>query len=231
MSGLGDEDFEKAWAEIVADLSSGPDGIGPAGSGREEPGGPQDAARTREGQDAAPGSDANHKAAGPVRQPADPQAEPGPDTGIDHPSQSSPAQSPATKPATTAPDDHQPVAGTSQEGLARLFQPLRRESQADDSVPPAAERADWAPKDWADEGHFVPPPPPDLPAGTPTSRFAWAGALGGPLVLLGSALTGINLPSAATWAAGLATIAGIVTLVWLLPEEREDSGWDDGAKL
>jgi hypothetical protein len=30
--------------------------------------------------------------------------------------------------------------------------------------------------------------------------------------------------------AGLATIAGFITLVWHLPEARED-GWDDGAKL
>jgi hypothetical protein len=29
----------------------------------------------------------------------------------------------------------------------------------------------------------------------------------------------------------MATLAGFLTLVWQLPEAREDSGWDDGARL
>jgi hypothetical protein len=43
-------------------------------------------------------------------------------------------------------------------------------------------------------------------------------------------LTGWQGPRIVLWAAGLATIAGFVTLVWQLPESR-DEGWDDGAQL
>jgi hypothetical protein len=84
---------------------------------------------------------------------------------------------------------------------------------------------------WEDEGHFVPPPPPEIPAGTPAKRLAWVGLLGGPLTLALIALTGWDAPRIVGIAAGLATLAGFVTLVWLLPESREDGGWDDGARL
>ncbi|MET8568732.1 hypothetical protein [Streptomyces sp. NPDC004783] len=35
-----------------------------------------------------------------------------------------------------------------------------------------------------DEGHFVPPEPPPLPEGDTTTKFAWLGVLGGPVLLL-----------------------------------------------
>lgn len=83
---------------------------------------------------------------------------------------------------------------------------------------------------WEDEGHFTPPPPPDLPEGTPLTRLAWVGTLGGPATLLLSALTGWDPPRVVLMGAGLAFLAGFSTLVWLLPDARED-GWDDGARL
>ena len=83
---------------------------------------------------------------------------------------------------------------------------------------------------WDDEGHFVPPEPPELPEGTPVKRLGWAGTLGGPAVLILGALSGWDPPAVVNLGAGLAFLAGFATLVWQLPESRED-GWDDGARL
>lgn len=83
---------------------------------------------------------------------------------------------------------------------------------------------------WSDEGHFVPPPPPELPQGTPISRLAWAATLGGPATLILIALTGWEPPRMVPVAAGLAFLAGFATLVWRMPESRSD-GWDDGTRL
>ena len=66
--------------------------------------------------------------------------------------------------------------------------------------------------------------------GTPVKRLAWAGALGGPTVLVLSALTGWDAPGVVTLGAGLAALAGFATLVWQLPDSHGD-GWDDGARL
>lgn len=116
-----------------------------------------------------------------------------------------------------------PRAGTSEvpEGLASLFEPLRRAEPV-----PEASFVD----NWSDEGHYTPPPPPEIPEGTPLSRLAWAGTLGGPAVLIGMALTGWDAPPIVGIGAGLAFLAGFATLVWRMPESRED-GWDDGARL
>lgn len=82
----------------------------------------------------------------------------------------------------------------------------------------------------ADEDHYVPEPPPPLPEIDRISRFAWAGALGGPLLLLLATLAGIPL---AGWVGALAVaafVAGFVTLVARMPDRPPpDSGPDDGA--
>lgn len=83
---------------------------------------------------------------------------------------------------------------------------------------------------WHDEGHFIPPIPPEIPEGTPLKRLAWAGLLSGPLALVGIALTSWSPPSFVGFSAGLATLAGFITLVWHLPDSRSD-GWDDGAQV
>lgn len=90
--------------------------------------------------------------------------------------------------------------------------------------------ADYHPSDWEDEGHFTPPHPPELPAGTPATRLGWAGVIGGPAVMAISALTGWAPPPVVLWGAGAATVAGFITLVWQLPDSRDD-GWDEGARL
>jgi hypothetical protein len=106
------------------------------------------------------------------------------------------------------------------QGLAALFEPLRRRE------PPPDAFVD----NWEDEGHFTPPEPPEIPVGTPIKRLAWAGALGGPTVLVLTALTGWDAPGVVTLGAGLAALAGFATLVWHMPDSHGD-GWDDGARL
>jgi hypothetical protein len=106
-------------------------------------------------------------------------------------------------------------------GLAALFEPLRQQRPQ----PP-----DAFVDNWEDEGHFTPPVPPEIPTGTPVKRLAWAGALGGPAILVLNAVTGWDAPGVVTLGAGLATLAGFATLVWQMPDARED-GWDDGARL
>jgi hypothetical protein len=132
------------------------------------------------------------------------------------------------------------LAGTDEQaGLAALFEPLRRARGRSERERPPADTADAAGADdpgafvdnWEDEGHYVPPPPPEIPEGTPLKRLAWAGLLGGPAAMILLVLTGWDVPRIITIGAGLATLAGFVTLVWQLPDAREDGGWDDGARL
>ncbi|MEU1292237.1 hypothetical protein ABZ439_07380 [Streptomyces sp. NPDC005840] len=73
-----------------------------------------------------------------------------------------------------------------------------------------------------DEGHFVPPEPPPLPAADPTSTFAWLGVIGGPVLLLLAVLFGWDM----TW--WLATLCiggflgGFATLVVRMRPDDED---------
>ncbi|MFI6032685.1 hypothetical protein ACIBBD_00610 [Streptomyces sp. NPDC051315] len=75
-----------------------------------------------------------------------------------------------------------------------------------------------------DEGHFVPPEPPPLPAADTTAKFAWLGVIGGPVLLLLSVLLGWDM----TW--WLATVGiggflgGFATLVMRMRPDDEDDG-------
>lgn len=76
--------------------------------------------------------------------------------------------------------------------------------------------------DADDEGHFVPPEPPPLPAADPTAKFAWLGVIGGPVLLLLAVLLGWDM----TW--WLATLGiggflgGFATLVMRMRTDDED---------
>ncbi|SEC27985.1 hypothetical protein [Streptomyces sp. PAN_FS17] len=76
-----------------------------------------------------------------------------------------------------------------------------------------------------DEGHFVPPEPPPLPAADPTAKFAWLAVVGGPVLLLLAVLFGWEM----TW--WLATLGiggflgGFATLVMRM--KTDDEGDDD----
>lgn len=81
--------------------------------------------------------------------------------------------------------------------------------------------------DTDDEGHFVPPEPPPLPAADATAKFAWLGVVGGPILLLLAVLLGWDM----TW--WLATLGiggflgGFATLVMRMKtddDEDDDPG-------
>lgn len=167
------EEFERAWAQIVADLTADEGGGFPRLARDDDP----------VEQD--------------VRQDAD-TSEPGPEAAREsgHTEQLTPTPHAA---ASEAGAQRDPDPGSFVDG-------------------------------WSDEGHFTPPPPPDLPAGSPATRFGWVGTLGGIATFIVVTLTGWNVPRIVLWAAGLAILAGFVTLVWQLPDSRDD-GWDDGAQV
>jgi hypothetical protein len=93
-----------------------------------------------------------------------------------------------------------------------------------DYTAPASTEEDF---DEDDEGHFVPPEPPPLPAADTTAKFAWLGVIGGPILLLLAVLLGWDM----TW--WLATIGiggflgGFGTLVMRMRTDDED-GDDPG---
>ncbi|NGO49156.1 hypothetical protein [Streptomyces ureilyticus] len=82
--------------------------------------------------------------------------------------------------------------------------------------------------DADDEGHFVPPEPPPLPAADTTAKFAWLAVLGGPLLLLLAVLLGWHM----TWWLTTLGIGGFVggfgTLVLRMHPGDEDEDDDPG---
>jgi hypothetical protein len=105
------------------------------------------------------------------------------------------------------------------EGLGSEIEPRRPEPESDDVVDeiPESER-------------FVAPVPPPLPEGDRLTRLAWAALIGGPLLVIFSAILGLGPAWLATL--GLAGfIAGFITLVVRMPDSRnrDGDGWDDGA--
>lgn len=77
---------------------------------------------------------------------------------------------------------------------------------------------------------FVPPEPPPIPTGSTARHLGWLGALGGPIVMLLSALLG---GGSFPIAVGLAMFVGGFGLLVSQMEDRprQDDGWDDGAVL
>jgi hypothetical protein len=79
--------------------------------------------------------------------------------------------------------------------------------------------------DEDDEGHFVPPEPPPLPAADTTAKFAWLAVIGGPILLLLAVLLSWDM----TW--WLATLGiggflgGFATLVVRM--KTDDENGDD----
>ncbi|MFJ8080643.1 hypothetical protein ACIQ6Y_08405 [Streptomyces sp. NPDC096205] len=77
--------------------------------------------------------------------------------------------------------------------------------------------------DDSDEGHFVPPEPPPLPAADTTAKFAWLAVIGGPVLLLLAVVLGWDM----TW--WLATLGiggflgGFATLVARMRTDDDES--------
>jgi hypothetical protein len=78
----------------------------------------------------------------------------------------------------------------------------------------------------SEEGDYQPPHPPPLKApADAVARFAWAGALGGPVFVVVTYVMDLG-----GWLGALgvmASVAGFVTLIARLPHERDSD--DDGA--
>ncbi|MEV1062156.1 hypothetical protein [Streptomyces sp. NPDC050263] len=88
----------------------------------------------------------------------------------------------------------------------------------DYSVPEPAEE-DF---DEDDEGHFVPPEPPPLPAADTTAKFAWLGVIGGPLLLLLAVLLGWEMTWWLTTVGIGGFLGGFATLVMRMKTDDED---------
>ncbi|MEY7978463.1 hypothetical protein AB8O53_19335 [Streptomyces pilosus] len=76
--------------------------------------------------------------------------------------------------------------------------------------------------DESDEGHFVPPEPPPLPETDVTSRFAWLGVLGGPLLLLAAVLLGWEMTWWLTTLCIGGFLGGFTTLVMRMRTDEDD---------
>ncbi|MEV5984086.1 hypothetical protein AB0L85_03610 [Streptomyces sp. NPDC052051] len=122
----------------------------------------------------------------------------------------------------------EPEPGEKTDDGAKGGQPLGSSVSFAPGVGMAGPR-DYTPKepsdgdfDAADEGHFVPPEPPPLPAADTTAKFAWLGVIGGPILLLVAVLLGWEM----TWWLTLLGIGGFlggfVTLVTRMRTDDED---------
>ncbi|MFI8205918.1 hypothetical protein [Streptomyces sp. NPDC085937] len=74
----------------------------------------------------------------------------------------------------------------------------------------------------SDEGHFVPPEPPPLPEADVTSKFAWLGVLGAPVLLLLAILLGWEMTWWLTTLCIGGFLGGAVTLVTRMRTDDED---------
>ncbi len=82
-----------------------------------------------------------------------------------------------------------------------------------------------------DEHHFVPPEPPPLGRPDLPTGIAWAGVLGGPVVLLLAAVLTWHLHSLVTAACVVGFVGGVVFLVATMDDGRGRDGWNDGAQV
>ena len=78
-----------------------------------------------------------------------------------------------------------------------------------------------------DEGHFVPPEPPPLPAADATAKFAWLAVIGGPILLLLAVLLGWDMTWWLTTLGIGGFLGGFATLVMRMRPDDED-GDDPG---
>ncbi|MEO5710459.1 MAG: hypothetical protein ABIQ59_11625 [Nocardioidaceae bacterium] len=83
---------------------------------------------------------------------------------------------------------------------------------------------------WHDEGHFVPPEPPPVPATTPARRLAWIGLFGAPVLMLVAVIFPLTYPTWVSMGLVAAFVGGFVFLVATMERDDGDGfGGDDGA--
>ena len=158
------------------------------------------------------------------------------------------ATAPATPSEDLAPDDVESLFADIVAGYdAPATDPVPRWSVLEDAEalppfepperPPLSSRllrgapAEPAPDHEVDD-HFVPEPPPPLPESDRVTRLAWAGLIGGPVLIMIAAVLGVGLDGWVLVAALVAFLGGFATLVLRMGDRRSgDDGWDDGAVL
>ncbi|MER7621510.1 hypothetical protein [Streptomyces sp. NPDC126503] len=215
-------DEEAAWAAIVAAYGEEP--ADPPGARPFRPiqnlALPEPEAET--GGEARPGAGAK-----PVKDPkslGDPKvvAEVNPVPGPEAPVAGAGSGSESAGDAVAAPgvekedgDGPGPAAGRPALGSSVVFAP---------GVGPSGPR-DYTPAPSDDEGHFVPPEPPPLPEADATTKFAWLGVVGGPVLMLLAVLLRWDMTWWLTTLCVGGFLGGFVTLVARMKHDDED---DDG---
>jgi hypothetical protein len=113
---------------------------------------------------------------------------------------------------------------------AAIYTRLAREGLGSDLEPRRAEAEIEEIDEIPESERFVAPVPPPLPEGDRLTRLAWAALIGGPLLVIFSAILGLGPAWLATLGLG-GFIAGFITLVVRMPDSRnrDGDGWDDGA--
>jgi hypothetical protein len=97
-------------------------------------------------------------------------------------------------------------------------------------IPSVEPEADASEGEDDDDAHFVPPEPAPVPRGDSRLRWAWAGALGAPLLAILLPLLGWGLDGLTGIGLVLAFLVGFGYLISRLREgPRVDGGPDDGA--
>ncbi|MFB7515997.1 hypothetical protein [Streptomyces sp. NPDC056144] len=139
---------------------------------------------------------------------ADPAADAAPDAG-----------------AEGVPDD-KPEAGTGKPALGSsvVFAPGVRPAGPRDYTPAEPEDGPGG----SDEGHFVPPEPPPLPEADATTKFAWLGVVGGPVLMLLAVLLQWDMTWWLTTLCVGGFLGGFATLVSRMKhDDEDDDGFDD----
>ncbi|MGH3448061.1 MAG: hypothetical protein ACRDQA_17485 [Nocardioidaceae bacterium] len=100
------------------------------------------------------------------------------------------------------------------------------------SIESASTQKRRAPNADPDEERFVPPEPPPLPRLAPVDQLSWLGVIGGPLLLLISAMFTLALPTWLSLVAVAAFVGGFVSLVVRMRrDDGDDWSGDNGAQV
>ncbi len=131
-------------------------------------------------------------------------------------------------PHEPSPEQNDPEQDSAWEAIVAYLSGDMRMEIGDLNRQIAPEEPDPFIEELLSEGKFEPPEPPPIPLPDTIGRFAWAGAIGGPLFLVLVYVLGLG--SFLTTLALVASVAGFITLV-ARKREREvsDGERDDGA--
>jgi hypothetical protein len=85
--------------------------------------------------------------------------------------------------------------------------------------------------DDEEDAHFIPPEPPPLPESDLTTKFAWIGVIGGPLLLLGFVLFQLELTWWAMVLGGGGFLGGFATLFARMRTDEDDDDLPGGGAV